>query len=416
MTEKFSSEEQLHEYLQFYDLDGLDSEFSKTSKALIEVFSAKGMDLNRWWVYTDVSWICPCCKRRKPEIVRLNQHGFLTGHLHEHHDHMEDFVAREFTRISESKKVVVADLLAKRFVARTAFAFSAYDNTVICADCNMADAKAKDAVGAPKEFSFSPGEISSFIRVNSNKEHGIDTDKALETWTLCRDMFYIRRELVLRVAALAADNEHWYQPSLITAKSTERAAQYRMNAYGLKEINFLDTEKLLYAPGKFVGSPDSWRHATPPRSSRKPNDGELQHLIKMSAHWPKVHGNWQCSICKRHKLQTVRKSNTGKWSFLVSTAKVFYSEIMMNPVTDMIICNDCSTTATLVGKEVEAISNVALGVASSVIAPSELAKIIHPFAHSKHWINNDEFEKLLPILLDRAMSKTVLDAAASFAE
>jgi rubredoxin len=416
MTEKFSSEEQLHDYLQFYDLDGLDSEFSRASKALVEAFSAKGMDLNRWWVCTDVGWICPCCKRRKPEIVRLNQHGYLTGHLHEHHDHMEDFVAREFTRISESKKVVVADLLAKRFVSRTAFAFSAYDSTVICADCNTADAKAKKAVGIPQEFSFSPGEIGSFIRAAPNKEHDIDADKALEAWIACREMFYIRRELVIRVATLAADNEHWYQPSIMTARNTERMAQYRMSLYGLKDIDSLNPEKLLHSPNKFSGSADSWRRATPARSTRKPNDGELQHLIKMSEHWPKVNDNWHCAICKRHKLQTIRKSNTGKWSFVVSTAKVFHSEIMVSPVTDMVICNDCSNTATLVGKEVEAISKIPVGIASSIIAPGELAKILHSFPNSKHWINNDEFEKLLPTLLDRAISKRELDPATNIAE
>jgi rubredoxin len=416
MTEKFSSEEQLHEYLQFYDLDGLDSEFSKTSKALVEAFSAKGMDLNRWWVCTDVGWVCPCCKRRKPEIVRLNQHGYLTGHLHEHHDHMEDFVAREFTRISEGKKVVVADLLAKRFVIRTAFAFSAYDSTVICADCNMADSKAKKAVGAPKEFSFSPDEISSFIRAAPNKEHDIDSDKALETWTVCREMFFIRRELVLRVATLAADNEHWYQPSIMTAKNTERAAQYRLAAYGLKDIDFLNPEKLLHSPNKFSGSADSWRRATPARSTIKPNDGELQHLIKMSEHWSKVLDDWHCAICKRPKLQTIRKSNKGKWSFVVSTAKVFHLEVMADPAADMVICNDCSNTATLIGKEVESISNLTVGIASSIVAPGELAKILHPFPHSKHWINNEEFEKLLPILLNRALSKTSLCTTSDFSE
>lgn len=406
MAEKFKSKEELHHYLQFYNLDGLDSEFSKTSMALVEAFSAKGMDINRWWIYTDVSWACPSCNRKKPEIVRLNQHGYLTGHLHEHHDHMENFVEQEFTRISENKKHVVADLLAKRFVVRTAFAFSAYDPTIICSDCNMADFKAKEIVNAPKEFSFSPAEIGGFVLTSPNKEHEIDPVKALETWKACREMFFVRKQLVLQVAGLAANNAHWYQPSLKTAKEVERAARHQMETYGLKAIEFFDTEKLLYSPNKFVGAADSWRKNTSRRSTfQKPNDGELQHLMKMSGDWRKVGDEWNCSVCGRQKVQCIRKSNSGKWAFVVSTAKVLYSEESIDYTTQRVVCNDCSDTATRIGKEVQYYTNIELPFASAVISPEELADVIRSNPHSKHQINHELLDKLLPFLVDRAQLK-----------
>ena len=110
MNNYFTSKKELELYLKDNDLAGLDSEYSSLCEELIEKYSAKGMDLNRWWVLTPTDWQCPSCKRQKPQIVRLNKHGYLTGHLHEHHDHMSDFVEAEFTRVSQNKKDVIADL------------------------------------------------------------------------------------------------------------------------------------------------------------------------------------------------------------------------------------------------------------------------------------------------------------------
>ncbi len=408
MNIKFSSEEELLSFLKRQDIYGLDSEFSKSSDELVEEFSAKGMDLNRWWVYTPTDWICPACKRKKSQIVRLNQHGYLTGHLHEHHDHMSDFVMREFTRISESKKVVVADIHAQRFVARTAFAFSAYDNTVICSDCNSADSKAKILVKTPKEFSFSPAEIGDFIKSTPNTEHEIDTNKASAVWDSCREMFFTRSELVLKVAELAASNSHWYQPSERTAKQTERMAEYYLDYYGMKQINPLEPEKLLYKPNKFSGAKNSWRKDAIRRISNPPTESELQHLINLSGQWKKAADNWRCPICNRSKFSCVRKSNTGKWSFLTSTSKVLHCDSADDYYQIMQVCNDCSTTATHIGKEVEVAVGTKLSYASAVISSTELKKIIASSPHSKHLINNDEVENILPILIERVRFGNVL--------
>jgi len=224
----FDTEEELLEFIQDNELWGLDSEYSGRSQALVKKHGAKGMDLNHWWVITPESWICPSCQRGKPDIVRVNKHGYLTGHLHEHHDHMSDFVEKEFTRISESKDIVVADLMAKRFVTRTAFALSAYDNTVLCSDCNAADAKAKSLLGAPGEFSFSPGDIAQFIQVHPNREHGINVEVARQVWNDNKETFKIRKNLVRQIAEIGASNRHWYQPSKITAKIIQRRGEFHI--------------------------------------------------------------------------------------------------------------------------------------------------------------------------------------------
>lgn len=150
------NEEEFRSSLFDRDLDGLGSEFTYTTRMLVNSFKADGAHLNKWWVMTPINWSCPCCKRAKSEIVRLNKNNFLTRQLHEHHDHMEQIVKSLFEKFSTQRNQVVADKLSEKFAVKTAFSLSAYDNTVICFDCNKADTDAKKIVGANKYFSFSP--------------------------------------------------------------------------------------------------------------------------------------------------------------------------------------------------------------------------------------------------------------------
>lgn len=96
------------------DLKGLDSEFTYSTRKLVTLFNADGAHLNRWWVLTPVEWSCPCCRRSKSQIVRLNKNNYLTCQLHEHHDHMEEVVRTLFEKYSTSKKQQVADELSER--------------------------------------------------------------------------------------------------------------------------------------------------------------------------------------------------------------------------------------------------------------------------------------------------------------
>lgn len=405
MNRPFHSEDELVSFLKEKDLQGLDSEYSILCSELIEKYSAKGMDLNRWWVFTPTNWECPSCGRLKSEIVRLNKHGYLSGHLHEHHDHMSDFVNDEFTRISQNRSLVIADLKAERFVKRTAFAFSAYDNTIICSDCNSADAKAKKITKSPKEFSFSPDEIRKFIIIAPNQEHKINESVAMKVWEESKETFTIRCNFVKQIAELAASNTHWYQTSENTARQVERAAEYYMDYYGLKDINHVNPEGLLYKSNKFSGEKDSWRRNQKVRENKPPTKGEIQHLINLdNGLWEKTPDSWACPICMRSKLECVRKSNAGQWKFLLCTSKVFYSHESQDHCQYQKVCNDCNTTATHIGSEAESIANIKLSFSSASITPQELGKVIISTPHSKHMVNNDAVDNLMVVLADRILS------------
>ena len=63
--------------------------------------------------------------------------------------------------------------------------------TLICNDCNTAEGKAKGRLGdlIPSYFSFSPREITRFIRVQPNRMHGIDDEAVREVWNeVARDV------------------------------------------------------------------------------------------------------------------------------------------------------------------------------------------------------------------------------------
>lgn len=88
---------------------------------------------------------------------------------------------------------------------------SAYDNAIICDDCNTADPKAKGAVGTHRDFSYSPQEIKRFVRPRPNVPHEIDVEEAARIWQANEETFALRLKIVERIAGIAATNTHWYQ-------------------------------------------------------------------------------------------------------------------------------------------------------------------------------------------------------------
>lgn len=100
----------------------------------------------------DISWRCPGCRRSKFECLRWTmrfpnsanaKEGWALG-LHKHHDHRADPI------------LIDGKYKPSAWTPR-------FSEIHVCEQCNSADATAKRKLNLPKEFSFSPIEIGTFV-------------------------------------------------------------------------------------------------------------------------------------------------------------------------------------------------------------------------------------------------------------
>ncbi len=115
-------------------------------------------------------WLCPGCLRTKCQVLRwttlfpknpaARSPGWAGGY-HSHHDHTGDKYLWSGTPSS--------------FTPR-------FEPTVICEQCNSADAAAKRKLKLPSEFSFSPLEIKQFVTTYPHGKHLINYRVALSIY------------------------------------------------------------------------------------------------------------------------------------------------------------------------------------------------------------------------------------------
>ncbi len=412
---EFSSEEELHTYLRSHVLKGLDSEYSYIYDDIIEAFDAKGLDLDSWWVMTPYDWRCPACQRSKIEILRPNKHGYLTGHIYEHHDHMQEVISREFDRISSSRENVVADVDAATFVGRTAYAVSAFDRTLICSDCNTADVKAKKIVNAPSEFSFSPRELGRFIESHPHTDHEINHRLAFETWEECKPVFQRRCEFIVSIAELAASNEHWFQKSEMPARRFYKYSHTLFEHYGFDKLRGKAfPEHYLFTPKKYPKSMDGWRKKKV-RLSPPPSQGEINHMLqtRIMPTWHKTGDDWRCPCCLRSKFECITKNNKKDWDFGVEYKRFCDEQDPRSPIYHD-VCRNCASSAIHFGKEAASNTPFAVNSASAILKLSELSAIIVPTPFNRHRYNDGAANKILEVIQERILSGDIVAGAIEY--
>lgn len=113
-------------------------------------------------------WFCPFCRRDKASIARLDAKGRLLCRLVFHHDHVRDYISLR------AKAKAVDDATRSAAMDR----FTRFQDTLLCEDCNNAEAEAKRRIGAPNFFSFAPDEIARFVVAKPGQPHTIDEAEA----------------------------------------------------------------------------------------------------------------------------------------------------------------------------------------------------------------------------------------------
>lgn len=319
---------------------GLDGPWEPQARQLAARLEATGFDLNRWWLITPPDWRCPCCHRDKPAIARLNKHSKLMGHLVEHHDHMEDEVKRIYTDLVSKKQWPDADEKGREFAKRVKGIVAAFEHAIICQDCNNADRHAKEAVGAPIAFSFSPLELERIVRIPPDD---IDVSEAQEIWKAQKHAFAMRLKIIGRICEIALESEHWYQKMSIgnTPEFIERRAEARiaMAGYDTDFLSLFTYTKLFTERPKNANPVDRWLRRKVTGLGREPTENELQFVkIRNKVHWDAVPDGWSCPCCERAKRQVVQPSNDQKFSFILHQSRWYGGN------EGTYICNECKIT------------------------------------------------------------------------
>ncbi|CAN5121565.1 hypothetical protein BH10PSE1_BH10PSE1_13820 [soil metagenome] len=310
-----------------------DGAWSRQTKSLMQRLGAEKLNLNSNWADVRQDWHCEACQRRKPEIARVSDNGVLLCQLEWHHDHLRDHAKRRFRPlVNDDDRTPEAWALRRGIDACKDLTMRFY-TTLICNDCNTAEGQAKirssDLI--PSHFSFSPREISRFIRVQPNRMHRVDDDAVREVWSEVRD------DVVERVAfldvltgRLAAGRQgiqgrppHFPAGANLSSVLVRLAAEQDQDAESLYRVPGIIAERSVRQDG-FGISPRPKRAA-----GRKPT---LETLATYRASqgvetpWRRVVPEWRCEVCHRDRSEVVRLSGKGKWTGRLHRHQVFIAE------------------------------------------------------------------------------------------
>ncbi|WP_246089441.1 hypothetical protein [Paraburkholderia guartelaensis] len=150
----------------------------------------------------------------------------------------------------------------------------------------------------------------------------------------------------------------------------------------------------------------AWRHVVHarPRILPRPEDVDYVAKVTFAKYWKAVDESWCCPSCGRSKQNTVRKSNKGDWTFLLSD-RAFYARGERYNSRRAVVCGDCGLFATNIGKEAcltagaETASNYA-----RFLTVSEIARVVLPQSHGRHNVKNEEADALVTRLVGRITS------------
>lgn len=383
-------------------IDGVDS---PTSREMRAHHSASDFEMNSNWMKSSQSWTCPCCSRSKFQISRLGKKRQIVAKLVVHHDHMGEAMQEAFHEAFVSSGMKEAQVAGNRLVEHIGVAFAAYEETLICEDCNNADTEAKKQIKSPKYFSFSVRQIKQFIRSQSHSAHTVDALKANEIWQRAKSAYDLRMQLIQAVAQAAATDAHWYEPYERDAKPVPILGQRSesLDDYIHKWVSTGELFRLL-GPKYRVSEPNlsRWRLETKPPGKPLPENflAMLRSEKSKARMWDSLPDNWVCPVCARHKNQIVSVDDSGRILLALAAINV---KRCWDGVTTM--CAQCRSTLTSLKAEVSKLAGVELQDIYSVLPPTELSGIIIGRPHSSHQIKAKEATVLVSVIVRRLLGE-----------
>lgn len=370
-----------------------DGKWSIQTKEAIKKFGAKGLDLNQNWALVSQNWCCPACKRSKVEIFRLSNRNILLAKLEEHHDHVREYVGRRARKLLGENWVKEAHPGSAVIMSELETMASSFSPDLVCSECNAADGKAKLILKAeiPSHFSFAPSEIKKFITPAANADHQIDIVRLKETWALCKRSFQSRMSLLDQTLQLMFSGVLNREPGTRSLKYAQMQLEPEVQLYSafIRETSHDERsrELKLLAEEFLARSVQQDSSVISPKirpvlgKAITPSDSEyLGYCDQVSPRrWKQVAEDWCCPICNRKKRETIRKSNSGKWTggvreLIEAVEEVndtsvrarrrlfpgFSHEFMMSGSTIELVCSDCSEVSSRLKQRERGITDISL--------------------------------------------------------
>ncbi|MFC4194109.1 hypothetical protein ACFQFS_18385 [Novosphingobium lubricantis] len=352
-----------------------DGRWSALSNYLKQHFKTERMNLNEAWAMTSLGWRCPACEREKADIARKTESGVILCQRERHHDHLGDLAARV---LRETACQDVPDHLhtwRKRACASVLPLIERFAETLVCMDCNAADAAMKMELGdrVHRDFSFSPSEIGAFVVARPNQAHERIFEMGTEIWAKADADFRQRLAFVEQIAGrlrLGLHDREQYNDFYSSAGDQDarmflNLATDQLGARGkLPQLS----QALRARSCAGDGHRSAQKKAPEPRV-RIPTPKEFadyDRAMQKPGPWKKAAADWRCACCSRSKQEIMRISGKGKWTGHIHEICDYQQEVderalafrsahraespIFRSYSKITICQDCKLVLTDAGK------------------------------------------------------------------
>lgn len=300
-----------------------DGRWSALSSYLKQRFETELMHLNEAWAMTSLAWRCPACERQKIDIARKTDSGIILCQLERHHDHLGDWASKI---LRETAFQGIPDTLSaqrKRACGAVLPLAERFAETLVCMDCNAADAAMKKDLGGRvhRDFSFSPSEIGAFIVARPNEPHERSLDRGIKVWAKADADFQNRLQFVEMIGSRLRqglhDREQQSDPYKIAGDQDARMflslAKQQAGARG----QLPPLWEAFRARSCAGDGHKSKKKNGAAAHIRVPTNQEFQdhnRAMQKPGPWSKASFDWRCACCARSKREIMRLSGKGKWT------------------------------------------------------------------------------------------------------
>lgn len=300
----------------------LDGRWSGVVRWLMKEHGATGLDLDQNWASVSQDWACPCCLRHKIELVRKLPNGLLLAHLHEHHDHLHDYMASRLQATYGKEWPRSIPEGTYELEHSGSVMIERFQRTLVCEDCNAADAAVKaNSSRIEPWFSFRPSEIATFVSAGPNRTHQIDYEAARTIWMVQRS------DYLERIALADHLMDHLHRGAIARERTPRGWSSWQMSPDAANSHFIARTPGAVEAVGDMraallarsiardgVGSSrvrSAKSGARPTATEVETHDGGQSPAL-----WKQAPADWRCAACDRDRADVMRRSKkTGRrWS------------------------------------------------------------------------------------------------------